>query len=388
MRSIEPLSAIARHSSLAGGRRRRRRRRSISSRPDAAEGFERGDGADRSTAEPRPRNHRVGRGLDPPAENERPWRRLRNAIFRTALEALYFSGAHAALRARGRRRRRDPDAASCAPGARGTVPAEPAAGGDARLFRGVVRGLRRIRASISCRWMKCTAAWSSGISAAASSASPSTTAIATRSNSRIRSSSATTCPMRSMSPTQLRRSDRRDVVAGARSRDRAQQPLIAGGSTARRGPFRVRMPYEKRAAVRRGLLVAAPAHDARTSFAPSCATCRSVTASTSAASARDLCMDWQEIAELAADPLVTIGAHTVNHPILAKLTEAQARSELAEQRRGYRGGARPAAAASGLSGWRSDLGRPARIPIAGGARLQDRGDDAAGRPVSGALRAI
>ncbi|MDP2408677.1 MAG: polysaccharide deacetylase family protein [Pseudolabrys sp.] len=34
---------------------------------------------------------------------------------------------------------------------------------------------------------------------------------------------------------------------------------------------------------------------------------------------RDLCMDWGEIAELAADPLVTIGAHTVNHMMLKKV---------------------------------------------------------------------
>jgi peptidoglycan/xylan/chitin deacetylase (PgdA/CDA1 family) len=43
---------------------------------------------------------------------------------------------------------------------------------------------------------------------------------------------------------------------------------------------------------------------------------------------KELCMDWGEIAELAADPLVTIGAHTVNHPILAKLPERTARSEI------------------------------------------------------------
>lgn len=41
-----------------------------------------------------------------------------------------------------------------------------------------------------------------------------------------------------------------------------------------------------------------------------------------------LCMTWPELAELAADPLVTIGAHTVNHVILAKASDAVARSEL------------------------------------------------------------
>ena len=39
-------------------------------------------------------------------------------------------------------------------------------------------------------------------------------------------------------------------------------------------------------------------------------------------------MNWEEIAELAADPLVTIGAHTVNHPMLAKLPDKTARSEM------------------------------------------------------------
>jgi peptidoglycan/xylan/chitin deacetylase (PgdA/CDA1 family) len=41
------------------------------------------------------------------------------------------------------------------------------------------------------------------------------------------------------------------------------------------------------------------------------------------------CMGWREIAELAADPLVTIGAHTVNHPLLAIAGETAVRSELA-----------------------------------------------------------
>jgi peptidoglycan/xylan/chitin deacetylase (PgdA/CDA1 family) len=42
----------------------------------------------------------------------------------------------------------------------------------------------------------------------------------------------------------------------------------------------------------------------------------------------ELCMTWAEIAELASDPLVTIGAHTVNHSFLAKLSKQAVRSEM------------------------------------------------------------
>jgi len=47
-----------------------------------------------------------------------------------------------------------------------------------------------------------------------------------------------------------------------------------------------------------------------------------------AAFCKELCMGWQELAQLAADPLVTIGAHTVNHPMLAKLPAETARAEM------------------------------------------------------------
>lgn len=44
---------------------------------------------------------------------------------------------------------------------------------------------------------------------------------------------------------------------------------------------------------------------------------------------RDLCMNWQEISEIAADPLCTIGAHTVNHMMLKKMpNEDAARAEM------------------------------------------------------------
>jgi peptidoglycan/xylan/chitin deacetylase (PgdA/CDA1 family) len=48
-----------------------------------------------------------------------------------------------------------------------------------------------------------------------------------------------------------------------------------------------------------------------------------------AAFCRDLCMSWEEIAELAADPLMTVGAHTVNHKILKKVPDdAAVRAEM------------------------------------------------------------
>jgi len=46
----------------------------------------------------------------------------------------------------------------------------------------------------------------------------------------------------------------------------------------------------------------------------------------------ELCMSWEDLSRLAADPLVTIGAHTVNHVSLAKTPERQARAEMAMSR--------------------------------------------------------
>jgi peptidoglycan/xylan/chitin deacetylase (PgdA/CDA1 family) len=42
----------------------------------------------------------------------------------------------------------------------------------------------------------------------------------------------------------------------------------------------------------------------------------------------ELCMNWDELNKLASDPLVTIGAHTVNHVMLAKVPERMARAEM------------------------------------------------------------
>lgn len=45
---------------------------------------------------------------------------------------------------------------------------------------------------------------------------------------------------------------------------------------------------------------------------------------------RELIMDWDELRTLAADPLVTIGAHTRRHFAIARLPEDEARAEIAD----------------------------------------------------------
>lgn len=46
----------------------------------------------------------------------------------------------------------------------------------------------------------------------------------------------------------------------------------------------------------------------------------------------DLCMSWEDLGELAKDPLCTIGAHTVNHVMLKKVPDDIARSEMTMSR--------------------------------------------------------
>ena len=74
-------------------------------------------------------------------------------------------------------------------------------------------------------------------------------------------------------------------------------------------------------------------------------------------------MGWDELATLAADPLVTIGAHTVNHPILTKLDDKAVRAELGSSRAVIEAALGVAAGASGLSGR-----RPHRPPARASSR--------------------
>jgi hypothetical protein len=47
-----------------------------------------------------------------------------------------------------------------------------------------------------------------------------------------------------------------------------------------------------------------------------------------AALSREASMDWEDLAKLAADPLVTVGSATVNYPVLANMKDAAALREM------------------------------------------------------------
>jgi peptidoglycan/xylan/chitin deacetylase (PgdA/CDA1 family) len=74
---------------------------------------------------------------------------------------------------------------------------------------------------------------------------------------------------------------------------------------------------------------------------------------------RELCMGWDEIAAFAGSPLVTIGAHTVTHPMLAKLSKGEARREMTD-------GAR--AIAARLGHMPAHFSHPVGAPDAAGPR--------------------
>ena len=74
-----------------------------------------------------------------------------------------------------------------------------------------------------------------------------------------------------------------------------------------------------------------------------------------AALSRGLSMDWDDLAKLAADPLVTIGSATVNYPVLSNLRDADAQREIAMGKAVRRP---PFTATSGISPIRSAIGIP------------------------------
>ena len=143
----------------------------------------------------------------------------------------------------------------------------------------------------------------------------------------------------------------------------------------------------KARALRRALLVAARGGRPKPKCAPSCAISRPAIRSTSRRSARICAWTGSELAQLAADPLVTIGAHTVNHPMLAKLPADAVRAEMDLSRSVIEAALSRRPQHLSYPFGDRDLGRAARIRHRRRARFQDRGDDAAGRPLRRAPRA-
>ncbi|MEJ0014014.1 MAG: polysaccharide deacetylase family protein [Bauldia sp.] len=82
---------------------------------------------------------------------------------------------------------------------------------------------------------------------------------------------------------------------------------------------------------------------------------------------RETCMGWDELAFLANDPLVTIGAHTVMHPILMKLSAEAARAEMLDGARAIAAnlGKMPAHFAYPVGG--TDAAGPREFAMAAGA---------------------
>src|SRR4030095_9659070 len=88
-----------------------------------------------------------------------------------------------------------------------------------------------------------------------------------------------------------------------------------------------RRPAERQAACERlhDWLRALPSeHDVLREVAALCARC----GVDESAICRELCMSWEELKAFAGDPLVTIGAHTITHPNLARQSEQAALNEL------------------------------------------------------------
>ncbi len=166
--------------------------------------------------------------------------------------------------------------------------------------------------------------------------------------------------VRDLCADELSRSARRIVVARARSGDRATTIASVCTIDGRNRTFDCTTVAEKRALYDElyWWLRARPTEEELRSIVRNLAACYQVDI---AAFCKELCMSWEELAELAADPLVTIGAHTVNHPMLAKLPKETAALGDGFEPLGHRGGAFGAAAASVVSGRRSHLGRAARI---------------------------
>ena len=105
---------------------------------------------------------------------------------------------------------------------------------------------------------------------------------------------------------------------------RADRLVLPGGEGIRQWPARTAAEKRDAFAGAYAILRAGPEERLRAAVAGWCAEF----GIDGAAMVRDLCLGWDEIADLARDPAVTIGAHTISHPMLAKHDEGTAWLEI------------------------------------------------------------
>ena len=98
-----------------------------------------------------------------------------------------------------------------------------------------------------------------------------------------------------------------------------------------------------------------------------------------AALSREASMDWDDLARLAADPLVTIGSATVNYPVLSNLKDADALREMTMGQAVARGRVPPRRQAFRLSVRRSRVLAPATCRDGRGSRFCQCGIGDTGR---------
>ena len=194
-------------------------------------------------------------------------------MFRAALNTLYFSGAHRGAAAADRRRRRDPDAASRAAAAARPVPAEPSARGDAEVLRARDPAAAPLQGRSDFARRDAPAADDGRFPAPPLRLRDLRRRLSRQSRIRLSGAEEIRGAVRDLRGDELRRPDRRAVVARARSRDRAERHGRAAASTASDRWFECRSVEEKRAGLRPHLRLAAAAARPRRSCARSCASC-------------------------------------------------------------------------------------------------------------------
>ena len=285
---------------------------------------------------------------------------LKKTIIRAGLETLYFSGAHVALRPFFQGVGAILTLHHVRPPRRGALPAEPAAGGDAGFPRRRDPQPAALAASISSRSTKCTAGWCERDFKRRFVCITFDDGYRDKLQYAYPILKKHEVPFALYVPTSF--PDRiGELWWLALERVVANNDRIGLYDRRPRAALRLRAPSTRSATSTSSSIGGCAASRPRTNCARRSAIWRRATVSTSKAFCDELCMTWEDIAELSRDPLVTIGAHTVNHSMLKKTSDRVGALRNGNEPRRDRVGDRHPARAFRLSGRRSDLGGPARI---------------------------